>query len=589
MKKIIMILFTVMLTFVSIVPAFAAKTDVIPMKSERFYMEGDGYGLILLDPNDVLKVYTFGTNSSKYTEHIIADNVKEFCVDSIFIYYIKNDGNLWRIRTDYGINDYTNQYTLELSENTYITDNIKRITDRNATLILNNNGEVFRLTSSMTDVTLNYVVSNAVDIGEDCVLFRNALYYYVSTGQNEDLSLNFELELGKEFDFSGAKKYYNNHYTDFVLCENGDLWSWGDNQCGRAGHGCRFDDVEFGFSLVVMPYAGMDWKLPAAYSNAPQKILTQTKDLFVTKNNEVWAIKDDNTVWHWGDGEPIRALFSSESNYSFINPDNFFGYTPHEDIFPEYFEFYRSTSTLRVYQNGQVQYRSDYEHFAESIATKEQFLRAYSRPYGGTDIEKVPELIRKWPDGEWANLPECRFDIYLTINGQTLSDVKASNYFYESVEWALENGVTKGTSALTFSPNNLCTHAEIITFLWRSQGSPVVKKKSSDNTDGEYWTDAYLWAVENEIVSVDDDSLLEKPCSRAETVEYLWKLAGKPEQNGTVNFEDVSEKDSFSQAVLWAVKNKITSGTSENSFSPNEKCSRGQIVTFLYRYLNNAN
>lgn len=577
-----------MLTFIFTMPTFAAKTDVMPMKSERFYMEGDGYGLILLDSNDVLKVYTFGTNSSKYTEHIIADNVKEFSVDSVFIYYIKNDGKLWRIRTDYKQDDYINQYTLELSENAYIADNIKRITEQNSTLVLNNYGEVFRLTSSMTDVTLNYVASNAVDIGEDRVLFGNALYYYVPTGQNEDLSLNFELELGKEFDFSGAKKYYNNHYTHFVLCENGDLWSWGDNQCGRAGHGDYYDDAEVGYFLSLAFEVGETIEISKAYSNTPRKILTEVKDLFIdTKNLEVWAIKDDNTVWHWGDGKPINALFSSNSTYSLVNPTDFTGYSPHEDIFPEYFEFYRATNKVRVYPRGQVQYRSDYEHFANSIATREQILKGYT-PFG-TDHSKVPELIRKWPDGEWANLPECRFDIYLTINGQTLKDVKASNYFYDSVEWALENGVTKGTSALTFSPDNLCTHAEILTFLWRSQGSPVVKKKSSDNTGGEYWTDAYLWAVENEIVSVDDYSLLEKTCSRAETVEYLWKLAGKPGQNGTVNFEDVSEKDSFSQAVLWAVKNKITSGTSENSFSPNEKCSRGQIVTFLYRYLNNAN
>ena len=163
------------------------------------------------------------------------------------------------------------------------------------------------------------------------------------------------------------------------------------------------------------------------------------------------------------------------------------------------------------------------------------------------------------------------------------TDVKADAYYADAVAWAVGRGITTGTSATTFSPNNTCTTAQILTFLWRASGSPAISGSNpfSDVSADAYYYQAALWAKEKGLVS-GSAFRGSTPCTRAATVTYLWKLAGQPSA-GSSAFTDVPASASCAQAVAWAVHEGITSGTGNQKFSPDAICTRGQIMTFIYR------
>lgn len=166
------------------------------------------------------------------------------------------------------------------------------------------------------------------------------------------------------------------------------------------------------------------------------------------------------------------------------------------------------------------------------------------------------------------------------------TDVPADAYFYESVKWAVTNGITNGTTDTTFAPGDTCTNAHILTFMWRAAGSPEPTGSNpfTNVTGSEYYAKAAMWAHEKGMVSgtVFESS---KACTRAMTMEYFWKQAGSPKTEVSDKFTDVATGDSYAQAVAWAVSEGITDGTSDTTFSPAAICTRGQIVTFLYRAL----
>ena len=161
-------------------------------------------------------------------------------------------------------------------------------------------------------------------------------------------------------------------------------------------------------------------------------------------------------------------------------------------------------------------------------------------------------------------------------------------YYRDAVAWAVENGITKGTTATTFSPNATCTRAQAVTFLWRTAGSPEPKTSTMPFTDvnaGSYYYDAVLWAVENGITEGTSDTTFSPnmTCSRAQIVAFLWRSEKSPAA-GTANpFADVKSTAYYADAVLWAVEKDITKGTTNTTFSPDADCTRAQIVTFLWR------
>lgn len=171
----------------------------------------------------------------------------------------------------------------------------------------------------------------------------------------------------------------------------------------------------------------------------------------------------------------------------------------------------------------------------------------------------------------------------------SFSDVPADSYYSDAVNWAVANGITTGTSNGEFSPDDGCSRAQIVTFLWRAMGSPEPTGSSSFNDvpADSYYGKAAQWALENGITTgVGGNSFgSDSTVTRAEVVTFLWRAAGSPAVS-VGSFADVDSGAYYADAVAWAVANGITTGTGESTFSPNAGCTRAQIVTFLYRYFN---
>lgn len=170
------------------------------------------------------------------------------------------------------------------------------------------------------------------------------------------------------------------------------------------------------------------------------------------------------------------------------------------------------------------------------------------------------------------------------------SDVKPDDWFYEAVMWAVNEKITNGMEANKFGPRATCNNAQVLTFLWRTYGQPSASTENpfQDVSANNYYSIPALWAYEHNMVSGTVFSP-KKDCTRAMAVEYLWKAAGSPAASVSTQFTDISASSPVSQAVSWAVENGITAGTTSTTFSPNETCTRAQVVTFLYRdiqYLN---
>lgn len=168
------------------------------------------------------------------------------------------------------------------------------------------------------------------------------------------------------------------------------------------------------------------------------------------------------------------------------------------------------------------------------------------------------------------------------------TDVSRSDYYYEAVQWAVDKGVTAGTSATTFGPNVTVTRAQMMTFLWRAHGSPKATGANpfTDVSTSDYYYDAVLWAVANGVTSGTSATTFgpDNVVTRAQSVTFQWHAAGSPVVSGS-SFGDVSDDAYYAQAVAWAVANGITGGTGDNQFSPNMSVSRAQAVTFLWREL----
>ena len=180
------------------------------------------------------------------------------------------------------------------------------------------------------------------------------------------------------------------------------------------------------------------------------------------------------------------------------------------------------------------------------------------------------------------------------VQENPFTDVTEGAYYYDPVLWAVNHTpqITNGTSATTFSPDKTCTRAQVVTFLWRAMGEPEPTQTANPFTDvrsDQYYYKAVLWAVEKNITNGTSATTFspDKGCTRAQVVTFLWRAEGQPAHASSVNpFKDVPAGQYYYKPVLWAVEKNITKGTSADKFSPDSTCTRGQIVTFLYRDMN---
>ena len=198
-----------------------------------------------------------------------------------------------------------------------------------------------------------------------------------------------------------------------------------------------------------------------------------------------------------------------------------------------------------------------------------------------TDTQK--ELVK-----HYNTLVKAETELTRLTAGVAFADVSANSYYQDAVDWAVKKGITQGIDATHFNPNGSCTRAQAVTFLWRAAGSPAPKSTEMPFTDvpaGSYYRDAVLWAVENGITKGTSDTAFSpnKTCTRAQIVTFLWRAEKSPAAGGSNPFADVAANAYYADAVLWAVEKGVTKGTSDTAFSPNTNCTRAQIVTFLWR------
>ena len=177
--------------------------------------------------------------------------------------------------------------------------------------------------------------------------------------------------------------------------------------------------------------------------------------------------------------------------------------------------------------------------------------------------------------------------VYDAVQG-FFQDVPADQYYAVPVGWALDHGITTGTSSVDFSPTASCTRGQVVTFLWRAAGKPAptsTRNPFGDVKPSDYFYNAVLWAVEKGITNGTSATTFSPndPCTRGQVVTFLWRYSGMPKTGGSNPFYDVSAGAYYYDAVLWAVGHNVTNGVSATAFGPDQTCTRAQIVTFLYR------
>lgn len=261
--------------------------------------------------------------------------------------------------------------------------------------------------------------------------------------------------------------------------------------------------------------------------------------------------------------------------------------------------YFNGTGALYRYYNGNTGINA-------TVSAKDEFYynpKTSSKHYDLDDVTYVTSKFAKV--GDIVYIP---FTAYGTKSGQkaegTLAikvkqtmnfvDVRPGDYFYDSVQWAVNLDITKGTSATTFSPKQGCTRAQIVTFLWRAANSPAPRSSTNKFTDVYATTHAdymkaIIWATEQGITTGTGNGKFspDATCTRAQIVTFLYRFKNNPAVYGSLNFSDVNKTEhaAFYNAILWAVNNKITTGYGNGIFDPNGTCNRGDAVTFLYRAL----
>lgn len=332
----------------------------------------------------------------------------------------------------------------------------------------------------------------------------------------------------------------------YVLKKDGSLWGWGDNMYGQLGKGYASDYNE--------PNDKIGYRIMDNVASIETGV----------GGTSVFAIKEDGSLWAWGNGTlGVLGVGTKGTIKYYENTARYTGKmsTPAK-VMDDVVAVSSNLHTLILKKDGSLWACGDNSGYAVGDGTKLKLDRI------GDHSQDRPEPVK--------------ISLGVTTGEYTAPskfiDVQTGAYYRKPVDWAVEKNITSGTSSNTFSPDQTCTRGQIITFLWRAAGSPAPRGTASfaDVNQNMYYAKAVAWAAEKGMadgVRFDPDA----PCTREMAVEFMWKYAGSPDA-AKASFADVS-----AEAVDWAVAEGITSGTSATTFSPDQTCTRGQIVTFLHR------
>ena len=349
------------------------------------------------------------------------------------------------------------------------------------------------------------------------------------------------------------------------------------------------DTIKVPFTLYAKQYDKNDKVIDKKVS------MTGVVEISVVKEDIVFEVGVNSAV-KLGSDKFIDFLRDSDKSYRKADLDYVTFDVGKNSAITSYFN---GTGALYRYYNGNTGINA-------TVSAKDEFYynpKTSSKHYDLDDVTYVTSKFAKV--GDIVYIP---FTAYGTKSGQkaegTLAikvkqtmnfvDVHTYDYFYDSVQWAVNLDITKGTSATTFSPKQGCTRAQIVTFLWRAANSPAPRSSTNKFTDVYATTHAdymkaIIWATEQGITTGTGNGKFspDDTCTRAQIVTFLYRFKNNPAVYGSLNFSDVNKTEhaAFYNAILWAVNNKITTGYGNGIFDPNGTCNRGDAVTFLYRAL----
>lgn len=349
------------------------------------------------------------------------------------------------------------------------------------------------------------------------------------------------------------------------------------------------DTIKVPFTLYAKQYDKNDKVIDKKVSMTGEVVISVVKEDIVFEVGVNSAVK-------LGSDKFIDFLRDSDKSYRKADLDYVTFDVGKNSAITSYFN---GTGALYRYYNGNTGINA-------TVSAKDEFYynpKTSSKHYDLDDVTYVTSKFAKV--GDIVYIP---FTAYGTKSGQkaegTLAikvkqtmnfvDVHTYDYFYDSVQWAVNLDITKGTSATTFSPKQGCTRAQIVTFLWRAANSPAPRSSTNKFTDVYATTHAdymkaIIWATEQGITTGTGNGKFspDATCTRAQIVTFLYRFKNNPAVYGSLNFSDVNKTEhaAFYNAILWAVNNKITTGYGNGIFDPNGTCNRGDAVTFLYRAL----